>query len=412
MTLKHKLLLIFSIVLISINLLYLLVLQLWQDIANYQLPIQLFTSLITSLLLAVFYFQMSSKQDTAEEENETAPRKVVLQTQENAVSVYANTIHAYKNSQTSDQLLANYFPNFLCIKDAEGRWLAANYEWLRLFNLEQADYWGKTDQELIESYPNCNVDKLKTCIIQDKSAWHQRCSLTETKKMSENEAWIITRTPTFDREQKKLKLLITGEFTTDTQNLSHTTRIADAFNEGHISCLFLNRDFIITDINNPFTQLTGYSDKEIVDKPLTILIDGAFSISHNEFFKDNNKQFWSKELRCKRKDGTLFPLKLDITAIAHEKKPIVYFASLTDITRQKQIEKRIMQLSYYDDLTGLPNRAMFFDRLSRIVANPVKQGNCDIILFLDLDRFKAVNDSFGHEIGNMLLKEVSKRLTS
>lgn len=418
---NYKLLLGFSLVLISANLAYLIAVNLISESIDilYQYGLLLSTSIAIGVL-SYFYYQawqltQQLEQQLEDYANQPSSRRVLLQTKENTEPVIAN--NQYKSSQTSDQFLVNYFPEFLCIKDHECRWLAANYDYLSIFNLEQADYWGRTDQELATIYPQSNVLELKTSAIQDKSAWHQRCKLTETRKIStagkNDTSWVLTRTPIFDRHQNKLKLLITGHFVTeDANSTSKLARVADAFNEGHLSFAFLDSNFFITDINAPFSELTGYSADEVDGKSLAIVIDGRFEISHTEFFRDKNKQCWSNELRCKRKDGTIFPLKLDITAITKNNKAVIYFASLLDITRQKQVEKRIMQLSYYDDLTGLPNRVMFFDRLSRVVSAPVEKNNFAVVVFIDLDRFKAVNDSLGHDAGNNVLKEVGKRLVS
>ncbi|MFZ2727061.1 MAG: EAL domain-containing protein [Methylococcaceae bacterium] len=418
---NYKLLLSFSLVLIIANLAYLIAVNFfsWQVEIYYHYGLLLLAIITMSALLYSSYqerkIKLQLEEQIEEQTQQILSRKVVLQAKDNTDQPNGN--QAYKSSQTSDQLLVNYFPNFLCIKDHENRWLAASYEYLSMFNLEQADYWGKTDQELATHYPDSNVLELKTSAIQDKSAWYQRTKMTETRKMStagREEAWIITRTPVFDRYQNRFKLLITGNFISeDKSNAARLTRVADAFNEGHLSFAFLDRNFLITDINDTFSQLTGYRANEVEDKALSMLIDGKFEINPADFFKDNNKQCWSGECRCKRKDGNLFPLKLDITAITKDNKATIYFASLLDITRQKQVEKRIMQLSYYDDLTGLPNRVMFLDRLSRIVSTPVEQNNnYAVVIFIDLDRFKGVNDSLGHDAGNALLKETAKRLVS
>lgn len=414
---NYKLLLSFSVVLIIANLAYLIAVNFftWQVEAYYHYGLLLLAIITIAALLYSSYQERKTKLQIEEQTQQILSRKVVLQQKDNPDQPNNNQV--YKSSQTSDQLLVNYFPDFLCIKDHENRWLAANYEYLSMFGLEQADYWGKTDNELISLYPNSNIDELKASATQDKSAWYQRTKMTETRKVSsagrEEESWIINRTPVFDRYQNRFKLLITGSFISeDRNNAARLARVADAFNEGHLSFAFLDRNFLITDINNTFSQLTGYTPDEMEGKALSMLIEGKFEINPADFFKDNNKQCWSAELRCKRKDANIFPLKLDITLIAKENQPIIYFASLIDITRQKQVEKRIMQLSYYDDLTGLPNRVMFLDRLSRIVSAPVEQNNFAVMIFIDLDRFKGVNDSLGHEAGNALLKETAKRLVS
>lgn len=110
-----------------------------------------------------------------------------------------------------------------------------------------------------------------------------------------------------------------------------------------------------------------------------------------------------------RKDGTVFPAEVCLTALKLSGQPAL-LATVRDITERKVAQERIQYLAYYDDLTGLPNRTLLQDRLARAFAAARRQEHKVAVLFLDIDRFKDINDSLGHSVGDLLLQEVAVRL--
>lgn len=316
-----------------------------------------------------------------------------------------------------EQLLIEQFPNFLCLKDKDGRWIRATRTYLDSFNIQNLNYVGKTDQELAQ-IPNSNAQALTASATQEKMAWHLKQPVKETRVVtlwnSPPKPMEITRTPIFDIVQNKVSLIITGNFVDqDDQQKNQSELVSSAFNLSHLSFIFLDTEFTITSANAAFSLLTGYSGTEVEGKHLSCILNNSdnnqLDPKHADFFKTKGKQFWSGELECRHKDQRIFPIQLDITAINKDGNTS-YFASLFDITRQKQAEKRIMQIAHYDDLTGLVNRVMFFDRLTQSLSASKRHNLHAVIFFIDLDRFKAVNDSLGHDAGDELLKEAAKRL--
>ncbi|MDP2903513.1 MAG: EAL domain-containing protein [Methylovulum sp.] len=307
-----------------------------------------------------------------------------------------------------------HLPGFLCLKDKDGHWLRASRNYLLVFNLQDADYLGKTDDELAQ-YPLSDARALKLSAIQDKSAWHLGRPVKETRIIAgpdmNNGILEITRTPVFGVGQNRLKLVVTGRFA-DQGEKPESDGLANTLQVCHLNVAFLDANFRISGVNNAFSLLTGYLVDDIENKPLSFMIEGGFELTHRDFINAGNGYFWTGELLCRHKNGQLFPVKLDITGIAKDNQDSSYFATLLDITRQKQSEKRIMQIAHFDDLTGLANRTMFFDRLNQFISESKHRQLHAVVFCINLDRFKAVNDSLGHGAGNQLLKEAAVRLRS
>jgi diguanylate cyclase (GGDEF)-like protein/PAS domain S-box-containing protein len=121
---------------------------------------------------------------------------------------------------------------------------------------------------------------------------------------------------------------------------------------------------------------------------------------------------WQGELLARRADGSLADVQLAANMVLNEAgQPFCMMASFVDVTERKKAEEKIHELAYFDSLTGLPNRALLMDRLQQSMAASVRNDLYSALLFVDLDKFKTINDTLGHDIGDVLLKKVSSRLT-
>jgi len=168
-------------------------------------------------------------------------------------------------------------------------------------------------------------------------------------------------------------------------------------------------------VNPAFTKLTGYSPEDIKGKTPRILQSGR----HDKAFyaamweSINRAGSWSGELWDRGKDGRIYVILSTITAVKDESGTVThYIATQNDITARKTAEEEIKQLAFFDVLTGLPNRRLLMDRLSQSLSNCARIGHGGALMFIDLDNFKTLNDTYGHESGDLLLQEVAQRLSA
>ena len=179
------------------------------------------------------------------------------------------------------------------------------------------------------------------------------------------------------------------------------------------SMLVTDADGNIITINPAFTEMTGYTLDEIVGKNTRIFNSGHHDRAFFEAMWQaiNTEGSWQGEVWDRRKNGEVYPKWLTInTYFNAEGVPHRRVALFSDITAQKKAEKLIWQQANFDALTGLPNRRMFHDRLDQEIKKAHRGGRRLALMFIDLDRFKEVNDTLGHDKGDLLLAEVAQRL--
>jgi len=172
---------------------------------------------------------------------------------------------------------------------------------------------------------------------------------------------------------------------------------------------------LILSFNRAAQKIFGYSEQEIIGKNVSVLMPQPHRDHHDEYISRylqtglSHVIGTSRELQGLRKDGTTFPMDLSISEIALGETHF-FTGLLRDISEQKLAQKQIEQLAHYDALTHLPNRSLFYDRLGQAIMMSKRRQRRIVLMYIDLDGFKQVNDSMGHHTGDLLLVEVAKRL--
>ncbi len=190
-------------------------------------------------------------------------------------------------------------------------------------------------------------------------------------------------------------------------------RIAATAFESQEGMLVTDRHNVILQVNSAFTAITGYSAADVVGLTPRLLSSGRHDADFYRVMYEvlERTDSWKGEIWNRRKNGEPYPEWLTITAVRNSDNEVSHYVStLTDITQRKAAEKEIESLAFYDSLTGLPNRRLLMDRLKQGLVASARSGRNGALMLLDLDKFKTVNDTLGHNIGDMLLQQVGQRL--
>jgi diguanylate cyclase (GGDEF)-like protein/PAS domain S-box-containing protein len=169
----------------------------------------------------------------------------------------------------------------------------------------------------------------------------------------------------------------------------------------------------VIDVNSAYTAITGFGKHESVGRPLALAEPGYDDSLFIEAIWEalENRGLWQGETLGRRKGGELFPKWLSISSVLDEAgKASHYVVIFSDISRLKHAEEKWQRLAFFDTLTGLPNRALFRDRLQQAIVNAHRSQEPLALMFIDLDDFKVVNDSLGHDAGDQLLCQAAQRI--
>jgi len=187
------------------------------------------------------------------------------------------------------------------------------------------------------------------------------------------------------------------------------------FRESHDGIIITNSRGVIVDINPTFTEITGYSRKDVIGQNPNILSSGKQSSEfYSEMWDSTIKNgHWQGEVWNRKKNGELYAELLSISSLADERGNTLHYVGIfSDITNSKKQQEKLELMAHYDVLTKLPNRALFADRFVQEIAHSKRNKSLLGVCFLDLDNFKPVNDNYGHDAGDQLLVEVAKRIKS
>jgi diguanylate cyclase (GGDEF)-like protein/PAS domain S-box-containing protein len=203
---------------------------------------------------------------------------------------------------------------------------------------------------------------------------------------------------------------ITGRKASE-RNLLLTSQVFEHARDG---ILIADPECKIVTVNHAFTEITGFTALEVAGRRAHAWNEGVQDPELTAQIREHvaHHGHWSGEWWSRRRDGSQLPLAATISAIRDEQRRITsYMAIMSDITERKRAEQETRHLAEHDYLTGLPNRVLFRDRLQQAIATARRKMSQVALLYVDLDRFKEINDTHGHAVGDIVLKEVAARLS-
>ncbi len=369
--------------------------------------IPLLVNTLFILLICLFFFSQKKKLRAKLDE---------MQSNQSIIPTRPGKAKGY-----SDVTLIDTIPNLFCIKDQNGRWLQASPKYLETLDLLFTDYMGKTDAYLALNSTGSNL-VLQENMLQDKNAWQTKKAvkkeLTITRENGDSIQLEFTTTPVYDKANQPFRLFITGQITKEMKNEANKTELLNSiFFTSHLCFIILDKALNISSANTAFTSLLGYSFEEVENQSISHLINAnekeGFHKEIEDYFQKNDFQLWSKDIECTKSDGEPIYAKFEIKPIRSKNDTFDnYFVTIDDITINKQRELHLSRIAHFDHLTGLVNRIMFLDRMAKFLSAAKRHKLHAVIFFIDLDKFKLVNDTLGHDAGDDVLKETAKRLLS
>jgi diguanylate cyclase (GGDEF)-like protein/PAS domain S-box-containing protein len=217
----------------------------------------------------------------------------------------------------------------------------------------------------------------------------------------------------FDQSGKPLRSVGTVQDITEQKLAEDALRVAAATFDTHEGIMITDAQASILRVNRAFEEITGYDAAEVLGKNPRLLSSGQqdkafYAEMWRQLLQDGN---WAGEVWDRRKNGDIYPKWLTITAVKNEEGAVTeYVAIFSDITARKRAEEEIRNLAFYDALTRLPNRRLLLDRFQLALSMSARSHHCGALLFLDMDKFKTVNDTLGHDCGDVMLVEAGRRI--
>lgn len=221
----------------------------------------------------------------------------------------------------------------------------------------------------------------------------------------------------WDHEGKVSRMIGTRRDVTDNRDSNEQLKLANTVFENVSEAIFvLNSKLRVITVNNYFTKITGFDFEDVLGTSIAEFNDPEklYREKYREIFRTlRTKRFWQGEIVGIRKNSETYPQWLQINAIYDEEKSSFNYVGLfSDLTERRKAEQKLKYLANYDPVTGLANRSLFNDRFHNAINRARRRNKNLALIFFDLDRFKQINDSYGHETGDKLLKALADRLAA
>ncbi len=337
---------------------------------------------------------MQTMSEKTEDKNPLAQGKEKSQD----IEVYLNTVF-------------NNAGDAIFVKDAKSRLLLVNDAFCEIFGLSRSDIIGKTLAEKVLPEEQEHFLAIDNQVLNEGKEMLCEEQLTPSGRETQT---ILTRKNRFIDSKGNYFLVGVIHDITERKHTEEKLKLAaSVFSHAREEIFITDADGAIIEVNDAFTRITGYSREEVIGQNPRFLQSGRQSA---KFYEDMWKALlqdghWSGEVWNRRKNGEINAVMKTISAVFDEQGNTTHYVSLgNDITAMKKHQEQLEHIAQYDILTNLPNRSLLADRLSQAMLQCNRHKQSLAVVFLDLDGFKAVNDAYGHDVGDDLLIALSVRM--
>ncbi|QEY31259.1 EAL domain-containing protein [Synechococcus sp. RSCCF101] len=314
--------------------------------------------------------------------------------------------------ERQDQLALNQFfeqANTLnLITDLDWRIQRANPAWARVLGLQPAALLGRAATDLIDPIDRTLfLERFRSC-QREGTTMELDCRVRDAGGALHQLTWSAEA-----RVEHDLIFIVARDVTRARQDQRRLQQAAAVFESTAEGVIITDLNGSILDVNDAFSRVTGYSREEVIGRNPNLLRSGRHDARFYEAMWQEVQQqgHWHGEIWNRSKDGAIFPELLTISTVVDEaEQPSGYVGVFSDISLLKQHQERLNHLAHHDPLTDLPNRTLFTSRLQHSIERCRRAGSSLAVLFIDLDRFKHINDSLGHSTGDELLIEITARI--
>jgi two-component system CheB/CheR fusion protein len=304
-------------------------------------------------------------------------------------------------------------PILMAIKNVQGRYEYANPQFLAVFGLGDREWKDRRDEDLLPPVLAEQERDQDVATLRRRETLESDLQVEVDGKMRQLHA---IRFPLLDEHGEISAICVQAIDVTEQRQAEEQSQLAARVIERAAEAVMVtDAQERIVKVNDAFTRITGYSRDEAIGATPRLLSSGAQS---PDFYRAMWKEIqasgvWQGELKNRRKDGTVFTEWVTINCIRNRDGQVVnYVAIFSDITALRQAREKIEFAALHDELTGLPNRTLFMDRLALALSRAPRTGGRLAAFFVDLDNFKDINDRQGHAVGDEVLSQVSLRLQS
>ncbi len=313
-----------------------------------------------------------------------------------------------KQMQFSDDVI-NSLPGIFYLLDQQGKFIRTNPQFLKVTGyscdeikkLNALSFFDEKDRELVE--------KNMQAVFESGDASVEASLIVKSGKRI---SYYFYGHRTYIDDQPYLVGL--GTDISERKHAEENLRIiASVFDTSQEAIIITDADNLITDVNPAFTLITGYLREEVIGRNPKLLSSGRHDHAfYAEMWRSlKQEKVWRGEIWNRRKTGAIYVELLSISAICDDQGRVQrHVGVFSDISYLKEHEAALNRIAHYDALTGIPNRMLLADRMKQAIAQTSRDGNMLAVCYLDLDGFKPVNDTLGHDAGDQVLIEIAKRL--